>query len=199
MKLTTLPQIALWLALPLLLLYSCKKDSVIPTPPNTIISEQAKPYKDESFGSYSFSRSRPSLTLPNTWEIYYTADASGSSTVMPAIKTVYNFIASTGANGSTFTGYPINKALRLDMPDFGLVPEYVNQIVYDDDGNSIWFQMNSLSVENSSNIRHFSGTSNVVGGTGKFANATGSVLLNGHMSAFNLDDFYIKNEGHISY
>ena len=179
-------------------LCSCKKDSVAPALSNTPISQV---YKDESVGSLTFSKAKRNVLIPNTWDVFYTAYTSGSSTVMTNTQTLCSFYKTTGANGTSSGGHAIDRLLMDDKfnADFGLLPNYVNQVVYDDYGNSIWFQIVSLSIENSSTIQHFSGTSNVVGGTGKFVNAKGSVLLNGNMSVLNLDDFYIKNEGHISY
>jgi hypothetical protein len=81
------------------------------------------------------------------------------------------------------------------------IPSNVQSITFDTQGNSVWFLGNGNTVQNpvSPTRIEFTGTSTIVGGTGKFEGATGQVTLNGYFNPQNQQDASSWQNGYIIY
>jgi hypothetical protein len=78
------------------------------------------------------------------------------------------------------------------------VPSNVSSVVADSKGNSVWFEsLGSTTTPVSPTRVEFTAQQNIVGGTGKFATATGSVTLKGYFNPTNPADAASGNRGRI--
>jgi len=161
-------------------------------------------YKDDFKTSYRFI---PDIangwTPPNPGPAWYPGEGEGHATHMGKAFTKFNQYASFGPNGFGSVGAPLNlfPFLKDPLTAAGItVPDNVNSIVFDDKGNSIWFQLTSnFTVPASATRINFTGTADIVGGTGKFIGATGQVNLTGYFNPTNSNDAGVSAEGRITY
>jgi hypothetical protein len=90
-------------------------------------------------------------------------------------------------------------ASQLVAAGYTDIPPSVSTIIYDDKGNSIWFHHTSItSIPVSPTRVNILVTQDIIGGTGKFTNATGQVTLNGFFNPQDLKSSSWEN-GWIQY
>jgi hypothetical protein len=114
-------------------------------------------------------------------------------------STYFNQYASFGPTGLTTSAAPVTMFFATQLAPFN-VPSNVSSIVFDDKGNSVWFQSVGTQTMPVSPTRvNFTGTNNIVGGTGKFAGATGQVTVNGYFNPQDQQDASFWQNGWIRY
>ena len=210
MKTKTIVITALTVALCLSLI-SCKKDILTSAKDETISSaaKRSKPvkraYRDNFDTWYQFIPD-----IANGWDpanptpflAWYPGGGDGHATHMGNAKTYFNQYIPF--NPTLFSSVPAPVIMffssQLSAAGFTGIPSDVSSIVYDDKGNSIWFHQRSNSSTPVSEVRiNFTGTLNIIGGTGKFSGATGDVNLNGFFNPQDQQDASVWSNGRISY
>lgn len=210
MKNNTITMAALAVGLCLLLI-SCKKE-MVNSGEEEILSRGAKfrepvkrAYRDSFDTQYQFIPD-----IANGWDpenptpflAWYPGSGNGNVAHMGKAKTYFNqyvpfnppFFSSISAPVNMFFSGP------LALAGYTNIPDAVNSIVYDNKGNSIWFHQTSNSTTPDSETRiNFTGTSDIIGGTGKFVGATGEVTLNGFFNPQDQQDASVWSKGWISY
>lgn len=110
-----------------------------------------------------------------------------------------NMYASFGPNGLQGTPAPLNLYFASAIQDLGIVlPNNVAIIFYDKLGNSIWARGAGAEfipiVPESPTRVTFSGHSEILGGTGKFANASGEFIISGFFNPQNTHEVGVTIE-----
>lgn len=101
---------------------------------------------------------------------------------------------------ATFQQHPLPVVLAFPaLSVFGLPTTSVNSIVYDDKGNSIWFQGTGQGTPISPTRVEFNVSSEIVGGSGKFSGAFGHTIVKGYFNPQNDQDAGISSIGVIKY
>jgi hypothetical protein len=101
---------------------------------------------------------------------------------------------------ATFQQQPLPVVLAFpELSVFGLPTNSVNSIVFDDKGNSIWFEGGGSGIPVSPIRVEFSIVSKIVGGSGKFKGAYGNSTLKGYFNPQNNQDAEISSNGIIYY
>lgn len=120
---------------------------------------------------------------------WYPGVGEGHATLIGKSTGFVNMFVSVGPNGLFGTPAPVNLFFAEELSELGItVPDAVTIIIFDKQGNSIWGSgvgTLPLTIESPTRVL-FSGTLNIVGGTGKFAGATGHYKISGY---FNPKDF----------
>lgn len=162
-------------------------------------------YKDDFNTDYQFVPD-----IANGWDpenptpflAWYPGNGKGNATHIGNAKTYFNQYVPFNPPFFSSIPAPVNMffAGALALAGYTDIPDEVNSIVYDDKGNSIWFRQtsNTTTPESASRI-NFSGTSNIIGGTGKFTGATGEVNLIGFFNPLDQQDAGVSTKGWISY
>ncbi len=128
---------------------------------------------------------------------------SGNATHMGNASTYFNqYIPFTPPNINSIPA-PVNMFFDAELTVAGYpgIPSTVQTITFDNKGNSVWFWGNgsNTSTPISPTRIEFSGTANIVGGTGKFEGATGEVTLLGYFNPEDPQDAGVGYEGWIEY
>lgn len=110
---------------------------------------------------------------------YYPGTGKGNSTHMGKALTFINQLAQVGPNGDLETiAVPVTKFFSNELSALGLtsIPDEVSSITTDGKGNSVWFKsISNQVVFNATGTRaDFKAVVEIIGGTGKFENASGS-------------------------
>ncbi|MFA6261750.1 MAG: hypothetical protein WC760_09790 [Bacteroidia bacterium] len=83
------------------------------------------------------------------------------------------------------TAAPVNQFYASQLAAAGItVPNSVSSITYDDFGNSVWFTSTtgtSLAPVSATRV-NFTANLQIIGGTGRFAGASGTTLMNGYFN-----------------
>lgn len=139
-------------------------------------------------------------TPPNPAPAWYPGGGDGNATHMGNASTYFNQYATLGPTGLTTSFAPVTMFFATQLAAFN-VPATVGSIVFDDKGNSVWFRVvgSTQATPVSPTRVNFTGTNNIVGGTGKFAGATGQVTINGYFNPQNQQDASFWQNGWISY
>jgi hypothetical protein len=138
-------------------------------------------------------------TPPNPAPAWYPGGGDGNATHMGNASTYFNQYASFGPTGLTTSAAPVTMFFAAQLASFS-VPSTVSSIVFDDKGNSVWFRSAGTQAIPVSPTRvNFTGTNNIVGGTGKFAGATGQVTINGYFNPQDQQDASFWQNGWIRY
>lgn len=191
-------KIANWLAIVivptiLLTLSSCQKETQVI---NSINSEEAvtkashepvtRAYRD-SFEIWL--RFKPNI--PGGWNpanpnslVWWPGYGGGNATHMGNVSMYFNQYTIRQTSGVYMYARPVTMFFATELQDYN-VPSEVCAVVYDDKGNSIWFKNHPdgiLSATVSPTRINFSGTMYIIGGTGKFAGATGETTLTGYFN-----------------
>jgi hypothetical protein len=197
------------IVLPLLLIItvsSCQKETTAINGLNEEIATAAnngpvtRAYRDSFDTWYQFV---PDIaggwTPPNPAPAWYPGGGDGNATHVGNASTYFNQYASFGPTGLTSSAAPVTMFFGAQLASFS-VPSNVSTIVFDDKGNSVWFQSAGTQTMPVSPTRvNFTGTNNIVGGTGKFAGATGEVTINGYFNPQNQQDASFWQNGWIRY
>jgi hypothetical protein len=180
---------------------SCKKELEFKEDNNesTSANEQkravTRPYRDH-FDAWF--RMEPGID-ENT--LYIPGGGEGNVAHMGKASSYFNQLA-TLVNGFPASSIPADVTMFFgDELSAFQVPAGVNSIVFDKKGNSIWFKATAPSTTTpvSPTRINFTGPVAIVGGTGKFAGATGQVILTGYFNPADLSDAGFEQEGWIRY
>lgn len=131
---------------------------------------------------------------------WFPGSGIGNATHMGKANCFFNQYTSFGPGGISSVPAPVTMFFAAELAAAGItnVPDYVNSITFDKQGNSIWFQGGQTTTTPVGPTRiNFSGTNTIVGGTGKFENATGSVSLSGYFNPVDQTDASFYTEGKI--
>ncbi len=196
----------------MLFLSSCQKEVLAPSSVRDAeLNSSAKSgpvwraYKDTAATYYSIVPDFANGASPATGYLpaWFPGGGTGTATHMGKIHNLFNQYATLGPGGLTSVVAPVTQFFEAQLAAAGItgVPPTVNSITFDDKGNSIWIQANQPTVSTpvSPTLINYSGGGNIVGGTGKFANATGSVVVNGHFNPTDLNDAAYGSRGNIKY
>ncbi|MES2648274.1 MAG: hypothetical protein V4717_15465 [Bacteroidota bacterium] len=163
-----------------------------------------RPYKD-TFDTYYIVKpdfengAAPETNFLPAW---FPGGGEGNATHMGKAYCYFNQYTSFGPGGLGSVPAPVSMFFETELASAGItdVPFYVNNITYDKKGNSIWFQGGQATTVIVSETRiNFNGKGTIVGGTGKFKNATGSVVLYGYFNPQDPSDAGFGTDGTIRY
>lgn len=162
-------------------------------------------YKDNFNTWYNFVPDIPGgwdPMNPAPFPAWYPGGGEGNATHMGNCHTYFNQYVTFIPPNVVSLHAPVTMffAVQLAAAGYTGIPDNVGSIVYDDKGNSIWFHAEGVTSVPVSPIRvEFSGTNFIVGGTGKFAGATGEVSIAGYFNPQNQQDAGFHQEGWIQY
>lgn len=200
MKNLTVPVLAL-----IIVCSSCQKTVTTTPEENTAITSsqgketaKARYYRDSFTTQYQFVPGA-GWEFPNPGPGYYPGKGIGYASHI--IGTATTYFNSYVEGPPFFHSGPssVNLFFRRKLESYG-VPDAANSVVVDEKGNSIWFAATSLVQFPVSDTRiNFEGTADIIGGSGKFSNASGSVTLNGYFNPIDPTDAGIGSKGTIVY
>lgn len=134
---------------------------------------------------------------------WYPGGGEGNVTHMGKASTYFNqYVPFTPPNvGSVPAPVTMFFAAELAAAGYPGIPSTVQSITFDTKGNSVWFwgDGNTTQTFISPTRIEFTGTSSIVGGTGKFEGATGEVTLNGYFNPQDQQDASSWQNGWIEY
>ena len=159
-------------------------------------------YRDSFAASFVFVPDiAAGWTYPNNAPAWFHGDAKGNATHMGNVKGFFNtYTLRNAAGGVMIYNRPVTDFYASQLKSYN-VPSNVHAVVYDEKGNSVWFQIPSegwISEVISPTRINYYGTSLIVGGTGKFAGATGETFLQGYFNPQNLEGTFWRY-GSIAY
>jgi hypothetical protein len=126
----------------------------------------------------------------------FPGEGKGSANKMPVAYVNFNQLITF----ATFEQQPLPVVLAFPaLAVFGLPKTSVNSIVYDDKGNSIWFQGTGQGTPISATRVEFEVSNKIVGGTGKFSGASGHTIMKGYFNPQNNQEAGIASTGVIKY
>ena len=195
-----------------ILMFACRKDAASVTANNVATKTAAKPgrpveraYRDSFDTWYQFIPD-----IANGWDpahptpflAWYPGGGNGHAAHIGNAKTYFNQYIPF--NPPLFSSIPAPVIMffsnELALGGYTSIPAVVSSIVYDNKGNSIWFHQTSNSTIPTSDTRiDFTGTAEIIGGTGKFNGATGEVTLGGFFNPVDQQDASVWSEGRIIY
>lgn len=203
---TVLAFIATLLAI--MLLASCQKENVYTSTANEEIVTASnhgpvvRAYRDSAEGDLVFV---PDIangwTYPRRAPAWYHGSAAGNATHMGNVEGYFNTYGLNVAGVVMIHNRPVTAFYASQLQAYN-VPTNVHAVIFDDKGNSLWFQIPPegwISEVISPTRINFSGTSLIVGGTGKFAGATGETFLQAYFNPQNLEEFTFWRNGWIAY
>lgn len=116
---------------------------------------------------------------------YYPGTGVGTSTHMGKALSFLNQFASLGPEGLGTIGAPVTEIYSEELAALGLtgIPPYVSSLTTDGKGNSVWFENIKNIVTPASETRlDFVAEVKIIGGTGKFENASGTATVTGYFN-----------------
>lgn len=161
---------------------------------NNIKSPQEHKLKGEyTAGYYSFVPDMAAgYVMPNPAPGWYPGVATvGHLNLLGKSQAYVNMYATFGAAGLQGAPAPLNLFFANELNALGItVPDAVAIILFDKHGNSIWARgKGTIPIIPVSETKvTFSIDAEILGGTGKFANATGSFLGEGYFNPQNTND-----------
>lgn len=195
----------------LLVFTSCQKDELV-QPSNTRAnsavaaksSPVSRPYRDDFDTWYRFVPDVEGGWTPDFGPVkaWYPGGGDGNATHLGLSHTYFNQYVPFHPVSISSLPAPVTQFFsdQLTLAGFTGIPSNVSTITYDDFGNSIWFHQTSSTTTPESETRlNFIATADIVGGTGKFENATGSTTIKGYLNPLNQSDAAYSSEGTIVY
>jgi hypothetical protein len=193
-----------------LIVSGCKKETA--TSINAQITSLSKsdhqvkrPYKDRFDTWFQFVPD-----FANGWDpqnptpflAWYPGGGSGNSTHMGHAQIYFNQYVPFNPPFFSSVHAPVNQffSTELALVGLGSLSNEVSSVVFDGKGNSIWLHQtsNSTTPVNAERIE-FTGTSEIIGGSGKFEGAGGEVDLKGYFNPLNQQDAAVSADGWILY
>ncbi|MBB6328315.1 hypothetical protein FHS59_003958 [Algoriphagus iocasae] len=116
---------------------------------------------------------------------YFPGFGEGNSTHMGKAYSFLNQYASFGPKGLGTVGAPVSQFFSKELAAMGLtkLPEEVSSLTTDGKGNSVWFKNIENNVTPTSDTRmDFQADVEIIGGTGKFKNASGTAVVEGYFN-----------------
>lgn len=121
-------------------------------------------------------------TNPNSL-VWWPGYGTGNATHMGNVSVYFNQYTVRQPSGVVYMfSAPVTMFYGTELQAYN-VPSTVTSVVYDDKGNSVWFVNDPAGIPSttvSPTMITFSGKMYIVGGTGKFAGATGEVTMDGY-------------------
>ena len=191
---------------------SCQKESTTKSQEGMLTTSSSshnpvtRAYRDSFSNQLGFSPDFSSgYTPPNIAPGWYHGEGDGNAAHMGKAKIFFCLYTTFGQGGLINIAAPVTDFYGSQLAAAGYtgIPATVSNIVYDDKGNSIWFHQTSFT--NNPNIPdgptrvNFLGTMHIIGGTGKFSGAAGSVTIQGHFNPQNFNEDQSWQNGWISY
>ena len=192
----------------------CQKEAVSPieanlaqaTSANKAVTPQQHQLKGETTAGYYFfiPDIAAGYVAPNPAPGWYPGVAIDAHlNLLGKSQGFVNMHATFGEGGLECTAAPLNMFFVDQLAEMGItIPDAVGLIYFDKQGNSIWGRATgTFTVTPASPTRAmFSGCSaEILGGTGKFANATGSFVFSGYFNPQDTNDVSFVIDGTIVY
>lgn len=139
---------------------------------------------------------------PTPFLAWYPGGGSGNATHMGNAQIYFNQYVPFNPPYFSSVHAPVNLffATELSAAGLGSLSNDVSSIVFDGKGSSIWLHQASNATTPVSDSRiEFTGTSAIIGGSGKFEGATGEVNLQGYFNPQNQQDAAVSSDGWIMY
>jgi hypothetical protein len=162
---------------------SCNKDVSFDDPSGNgdgIRKPVSQYYSDSSMGFCDAYQTRDSAFEPGAWNYFYNLSATGSGSKMRYAKVLSSFKIFTrnGVNSGHGISLKANFKKELKLDGLDGIPNEVSHLIYDYNGNAIWFKMDKLIMkEKTADMILFTGNSVVMGGTGLYVHATGELQM----------------------
>lgn len=141
-------------------------------------------------GSYQFIPG-PGWVAPNPVPAWYPGEGDGQLNLLGKSTGFVNMYLTMGPGGLMGTPAPVNLVFAARLSALGItVPDAVSIIMFDKQGNSIWASGGNLitiTPESATKVL-FDFPAQIVGGTGKFANATGQFEGSGYFNPQDMED-----------
>jgi hypothetical protein len=127
---------------------------------------------------------------PNPAPAWYPATGEGHLNLLGQSRAFASLHTTFGANGIEGLAAPVNMFFSRELNELDItIPDAVGIIFFDKQGNSIWARGQGGSINLVSPTRAtFGGDVQILGGTGKFANATGQFFLSGYFNPQNNEE-----------
>lgn len=177
----------------ILLMGSCKKEAVytnatdeeIPTKANR--QPVTRAYRDSFEVWLKFKPNIPggwNPANPNSL-VWWPGHGEGHATHAGNVSIYFNgYTVRESSGGVNIYPAPVTMFFASELQSYDLPPD-VDGIVLDDKGNSVWLKNDPNGIPSSTvspSMITFTGKSYIIGGTGKFAGATGETTLTGYFN-----------------
>lgn len=190
--------------------FSCQKDvselsadNSLDSKAATVKKTQEHMLKGEFPSAWYWVVPGPGWVNPNPAPAWYPGEGVGHMNLLGKAYAFVNMYVTFGQSGLQGTPAPINMFFSDELDDLGItIPDAVTIFMYDKQGNSIWGSgVGTLPVTPVSETRVlFSGPIDIIGGTGKFANALGSFRISGYFNPQNQQEATLQiTDGVIEY
>lgn len=132
----------------------------------------------ERFQNSLFMIPGPDYVTGKPDNAFYPGTGVGNSTHMGKSLTFINQFAQFTPEGLVTIAAPVNNIFARELAAIGLkdIPEEVSSITTDGKGNSVWFKSisNQVVINLTGDRADFNAKVKIIGGSGKFVNASGS-------------------------
>jgi hypothetical protein len=194
----------------LLAFVSCQKE-VLTTEKNTAgtltsakKARVTRAYKDSFDTWYMFVPDVANGWTPDFGPLlaWYPGGGDGNATHIGKCHTYFNQYVPLSPPPIASVPAPVTQFFSAQLGTAGLttIPNSVSTITYDDNGNAIWFnQTSSVTTPASETRLDFVATADIVGGSGKFVGASGSIIIIGYLNPVDPSDAGFWSNGSITY
>lgn len=139
-------------------------------------------------------------TNPNS-RVWWPGGGDGNATHMGNVSIYFNEYTLRVGTQIVMFHAPVITFFATELQAYN-VPSEVSMVVFDNKGNSVWLSNDPAGLPTtrvSTSKITFTGTMNIVGGTGKFIGATGETTLNGYFNPLDLTECSFWQNGWIAY